>query len=46
MLTIFLTITIFALAVLGLAIGVINHRSPLKGSCAGCANCLCRRKQS
>ncbi len=46
MITIFFTIGIFALAVVGLGVGVISHRSPLKGSCGGCANCLCQRKQS
>jgi hypothetical protein len=46
MTTILLTVTIFMLAVLALAVGVFFNRNPLKGSCGGCGNCLCRRKQS
>jgi len=45
MLTLFFTLTIFLLAVAGLALGILFRRSPLKGSCGGCGDCLCRRKK-
>jgi hypothetical protein len=43
MTTMLLTVVIFLLAVLGLAVGVMLHRSPIKGSCGGCAACLYKR---
>lgn len=42
--TVILSLAIFALAVVGMAIGILRGRSPIKGSCGGCTNCLCKRK--
>lgn len=44
MITMLFTIVIFLLAVIGLGIGVMCQRSPLKGSCGGCGKCLARGK--
>jgi len=46
MITVLFVVVIFLLAVLGLAVGIMLHRSPLKGSCGGCANCLYEKAQS
>jgi hypothetical protein len=52
MMTFVLTALISALAVLGLAIGVLAGRTPIKGSCGGlscvgldCATCPNRREE-
>jgi hypothetical protein len=44
MITILVSLGVFTLAVLGMAIGIMRGRCPLKGSCGGAAECLCRRK--
>ena len=44
MITLLASLLVFVLAVLGLAIGVMRGRCPLRGSCGGAAECLCRRK--
>ena len=46
MIIILLTVVIFIFAVSGLALGVMFGRSPIKGSCGGCADCICRKKPS
>ncbi len=46
MTTLLISLGIFGLAVLGMAIGILRGRSPIKGSCGGCTNCLCGRKSS
>ncbi len=45
MTTVLFSLAIFALAVLGLGIGVLLGRCPLRGSCGGASQCLCRRKR-
>ncbi len=45
MTTVLLTVVMFLLAVMGLGVGVMFQRSPPKGSCGGCAKCLCREKK-
>ena len=45
MITTLFTIAIFLLAVIGLGVGVMCQRGPLKGSCGGCGKCLCQRKK-
>lgn len=44
MITVIVSVAVFVLAVLGMAIGVLRGGCPLKGSCGGAAQCLCRRK--
>ena len=46
MTTLFISLAVFALAVLGMSIGILRGRCPIKGSCGGAAQCLCRRKSS
>ena len=46
MVTVLLSMLIFLLAVLGLALGVIVNRRPIGGSCGDCADCLCRRRRT
>lgn len=43
MITVLLAVFVFLLAVLGLACGVVFGRHQVKGSCGGCAQCLCKR---
>ncbi len=46
MITVLFTMAIFLLAVLGLGVGVMLNRSPIKGSCGGCAACLYKKVQT
>ncbi len=46
MLTVLMAVAVFLLAALGLGLGIVFGRGPIKGSCAGCARCLCRRSRS
>lgn len=45
MTTLLLAVPLFVLAVLGLALGAFIGRPSIKGSCGGCAQCLCRTKR-
>ncbi len=51
--TLILTLIILLLAILGLAIGTLAGRGPIKGSCGGlactglsCATCTSRKKET
>ncbi len=46
MTTLLISLAVFALAVPGMAIGILRDREPIQGSCGGCTKCLCRRKSS
>lgn len=46
MTTVLLTVVVFMLAVLGLGLGVALGRRSIKGSCGGCADCVCRDERS
>ena len=46
MMTFLITISLFLLAVGGMAVGLLLRRKPLGGSCGNCTNCLVRRAGS
>ena len=46
MMTFFITVLMFLLAVTGMALGVILRRKPLCGSCGNCSECVMRRARS
>jgi hypothetical protein len=46
MTTFLLAVTLFLLAVAGMALGLLLRRKPLGGSCGNCTNCVVRRAGS
>lgn len=46
MTVILLSMLVFLVAALGLALGIILNRRPIRGSCGGCSECLCRKGES
>ena len=43
MTVVLLSMLVFLLAVFGLALGIVFRRRPIRGSCGGCSECLCRK---
>ncbi len=46
MMTLLFTVTLFLLAVAGMALGLVLRRRPLGGSCGNCSNCIVRKAAS
>lgn len=46
MTTVLLAVLVFMFAVLGLGLGLVLGRGSIKGSCGGCADCICKDERS